>query len=131
MVISIQQVNVSPGVNQSGTNIVLEVIDALDLGVPSLVVDVQVPKHADAVVGLYQPPTRMSLKPLTHYGILDCDVVDGTIDREGLIPAPRYADVVKDEVAPFSNADRILTRATALSHADPNVPHNSVVGVRP
>lgn len=70
------------------TDIVLEVIDTLDLGVPRLVVNVEVSKQADTAVGLHQTTTRVRLESLSNNAVLNCHVGSVSADRKGLVAPP-------------------------------------------
>jgi hypothetical protein len=113
------------------TDIVLKVIDALDLGVAGLVVNVQVAEEADAAVRLHEPAARVRLEPLGDDAVLDGDVLGCAADGEGLVATPGHADVVKDHAGALGDGDGVLARRAALAHADADVAHDGVVGVGP
>ena len=109
----------------------MEVILTLHFGVSRLVVDVEIAEQTDTAVGLNQAAARMRLEPLRNNGVLDSDVGNFSADREGLVATPRYGNMVEDHVLPLGDCYGVLARVAAFAHADTNVPHDGIVGIRP
>ena len=61
---------------------------------------------------------------------LDGDVCSSTVDTEGLITAPRDADMVEDHVLALCDASCILASRASLAHANADVSYDGVVGIR-
>lgn len=61
---------------------------------------------------------------------LNGDVGSSAVDAEGLITAPRDADMVEDHVLALCNAGCVLAARASFAHANANVSYNGIVGIR-
>ena len=72
----------------------------------------------------------MCLEALSDDAVLDGDVSDiRSRDAEGFVAAPSYTHVVEDHVTSFGDGDSVFPTGPALSHSNPNISHNSIVGI--
>ena len=60
-------------------DVIGEVVDALDIGVPGFVVDVEVSEKGHAAIGLHESSTAMGLQTLSDNTVLNCDIRDTAV----------------------------------------------------
>jgi len=111
--------------------IILKIVDTLDLGIPRLIIDIQIPKKADPTIRLHESTARMRVQALTDDGILDRHIAHVAIYRERLVPSPGHRYVIENHVRTLSDGDAVFARVARLAHPESYVSHDGVVRVRP